>query len=200
MPILSVAEFAKLTGKKPKDIHAYVCQNKLVKSKEGRIDTGILQNKSFLTKWTLKKDQSDIEELETGMSSVKSEKKESASDGDGFYFLDKLKGDLLEVNIEKGKLDLERKQGEVFPIEMVQTLILQQAKSLVESFKQALDDIVDLFIIKYKLSNSEAMDIRRNIAERINKGQLNAIANSKHHMELISWEYGNKRGKGERIG
>lgn len=193
MPILTVKEFAAATGKKPKDIHAYVSGKYVVKTKEGYIDTTDTKNNSFLLKHGLKKDQQEIDEIETG--GIVSEQ-EPAKPKEP-YFLDRLKGELLEVSILKGKIDLDKKQSEVFPVELVKELVMRQGKNLTESFRRTMESLLDQWALKYKIGREDIMKMVKELIESINEAQNEAIALTKKDMKAIAGEFAAKKGIGE---
>lgn len=190
MPLYKVVRFAQMTGKNPKDIHAYVAQKKLVKTKEGFIDTDTIINATFLAKHQDKAVKKELDGLNAGESST-------PPSGTGDYFLDVKRGEYLDVQIAKGKIDLEKKHGEVFPIELVKELVMKQAKALTSGYRQHLAQILDLWEIRFKIPHGEIVKALKEMGVSLNKVQLEAIEATKNEIKSIAREYGGKRGIGE---
>lgn len=189
MPLYKIAKFAEMTGKKPKDIHAYISQKKIVKTKEGFIDTDAPLNSTFLEKHQDKAIKNEVEELEY---IANDEPKK-----DNTYFLDLKKGEYLDLQNAKLRMDLEKKHGAVFPIELVKELVVKQAKALTNSYKQHLEQYLDQLAVKFKIGNADIMKALKEMSEGLNKAQLTAIATTKNEMKAIAREYGSKKGIGE---
>ena len=193
MPLHKIAKFAEMTGKTPKDIHAYISQNKIVKTKEGSIvyiDTDKPINNAFLLKHQGKILENEVKSLEDGTLST-------PKVGNGEYFLDVKRGMYLDIQIAKGKLDIEKKEGEVFPIQLVKELVMRQAKSITEAYKQHLDQFLDHLSMKFKVPRVEIVKANKEIAEGLNKAQLESIEIVKLEMKAIGKEYSVKKGVGE---
>ena len=190
MPLYKVAKFAEMTGKKPKDIHAYIAGKKVVKTKEGFIDTDHPINNAFLLKHQGKIIESEVKIAEEGTGG-------DTKSGTGDYFLDVKRGEYLDIQIAKGKIDIEKKSGEVFPIQLVKELVIRQTKTLTESYKQHMEQFLDHLQVKFKVPRPEIVKVIKELAEGLNKAQLEGLELVKLEMKAASREYGSKKGVGE---
>ena len=94
------------------------------------------------------------------------------------------------------QLELEKKMGELIPTDLVGGLISQQSKSFSGVFRQAAEKLIDLLIVKYKLSPQDAADMRRILVETVNKAVADSISESKKAIKGIVAEYSEKRKNG----
>lgn len=100
--------------------------------------------------------------------------------------------------IRKLKITIEKLEGEVIPIDLVRSILIQQSKAATTAFKNACDNVLDEFAVKSKMSNDERSRLRGRIIAETNQAIDEAVNLAKKEANQIADEYSAKRGKGER--
>lgn len=199
MPKVTAKELADMTGWETKNLSVYVTRKKLVKDKNGLFDVDepknalfIAQNKAEGTKKPEKtppkgKKEAAIRDLDDEVKKVKAITMQ----------LEVNKLVMQEQSIRRNQIEIEKKEGQLIPTELIKALFLTHSKSITMTFKEGMEKIVDLFTIKYKLSQADAANMRKTMVEAINKGVDNAVSNTRGSLKKIITDYSEKRGVGD---
>src|SRR6478736_1382309 len=166
MPIVSVATFARDTGKKPKDIHAYIAQGVVVKTKEGYIDTDNAKNALFQLKHQPKVIiDAFIEETDNDFKEPDNAKSSQA----GTDELEHWKIEIAKRQVTRHDIAIEKANAVLIPTDLVKTYNRYGVKVFVESFRTTFERKIDLIALKYKLSSADAAKLRKETIEAINE-------------------------------
>lgn len=199
MPKVTAKELADMTGWETKNLSVYVTRKKLVKDKNGLFDVDepknalfIAQNKAEGTKKPEKTPPKGKKEASARDLDEEVKKVEAIT-----MQLEANKLVMQEQSIRRNQIEIEKKEGQLIPTELIKALFLTHSKSITMTFKEGMEKIVDLFTIKYKLSQADAASMRKTMVEAINKGVDNAVSNTRGSLKKIITEYSEKRGVGD---
>lgn len=104
-----------------------------------------------------------------------------------------------EKEVEKLKIEIEKKRGEVIPSELIKPVFTQHNTSLLTTFKNATDHILIEFAKIKDMNPQEIAQMRGIMTGAINEGIMAANASTEKQLENIISEYSEKRGVGERL-
>jgi hypothetical protein len=91
------------------------------------------------------------------------------------------------------ELDFQKKMGALIPTELMGAVIAQQSKSFSSAFRQSLSRMVDMLVIKYKLTGADAADMRKMVVDTVNKSIEEALTSSKKEIKAIAKEFSEKK-------
>jgi hypothetical protein len=109
-----------------------------------------------------------------------------------------LQGEKLKSDIEKNKIDIQKKKGEVIPAELISPLFVQHSQSFLQAFKNVAENILTEYALIKKFTVPEIADMRGRMIIAINKGMTDADALTASSVSGIVKEFAQKRGVGER--
>ncbi len=214
MALLTKKEFSERCGIPTNALSVYVKRKKVQLTGE-LIDDTLDINKAFIVKMVAKMNRGaakkaekpivlEVKEAKNITENEETTQNEPLKDGDIPTYeaserllkhLDTLK---RAEEIEKLRLDLSKKRGEVVPSELIKPVLLQHNMVITTEFKNGAEDIIRVFSKKRGLSVNEAAEMRGELIRIINDSITRATGGSKKSIEAIVNEFTEKRGVGER--
>ena len=121
------------------------------------------------------------------------------------------RNELLEMDKEKGKLDLNqrrnviqmqelelaKKRGELIPTEIVRKLVIQQSEGTKIAYTEACENLIVILSQKKQMTSDEVSDIRKQFMAIVNSAIDTSIEITKRNMVEIVKEFSQKRGVGQ---
>jgi hypothetical protein len=194
MALLTKSEFAEMCGMKSNALAVYInpARGEVIVGEGDFIDTSNEVNARFLEKRTAKGKAKGLNiDAPKSMEGIP-----SYQDSEQLVkYYDALK---REKEVEKLKIEIQKKRGEVIPSELIQPLILQHNQSTANAFKIAMERVLTDFIKIKDLNAEEAAQMRGVIIPAINDGIKNATQATLKALQGIINEYSERRGVGER--
>lgn len=206
MPVFTIKDIAEKCSMEPKNIHTYIGRGKLIKRKDGLIDTTNIVNKEFLLKYQVldKKDEDEvkipavIESKEPKISSksnqskaTQSNKKENDSDVDenlkAFVTantLNGLKAEKTRWEIEILKLKSKVQSGDLIPISIAENVTTVHFNSITAVFYNSIDNQISDICNELGVEREKLTTIRGKLKQILNDSV--SKAKEKSRKDLIS--------------
>ena len=205
------AEFSEKTKIEDKNITVYLLRRKLVLNASGEIDDADPVNFMFL-----QKRMSKLERKVVGNPPKKKEEKAKPEpakkpQNEEISRQNTNRNELLEMDKEKGKLDLNqrrnviqmqelelaKKRGELIPTEIVRKLVIQQSEGTKIAYTEACENLIVILSQKKQMTSDEVSDIRKQFMAIVNSAIDTSIEITKRNMVEIVKEFSQKRGVGQ---
>lgn len=103
-----------------------------------------------------------------------------------------------EKEIEKLKLEIEKKRGEVIPVAPIEVLVFQFKQHILTQGKLTYEAFLNEIGHKYSITSDDMAEYRKYFINNLNNSMLRATENFKKGLESALTEYAAKRGVGER--
>jgi hypothetical protein len=220
MPLYTKKEFAYICKLKTKELSVYISRNKVVVEQDF-IDSENDVNKIFIEKREVcflppKEDvvipdenpykNISKKEKKTPKKEVESENNqddevEESSDVPTLHKSTILLKHLDTVKrgkeIEKLQIEIQKKKGEVVPVELIKPVILQHNQSILTEFKNAGDEILRIMSKKYSFSVEDLAYCKGEFVRTINNSMSKAIFATTKSIDLIIQSHIEKKAVGE---
>jgi hypothetical protein len=224
MPLHTKKEFAAMCGMTTSKLSIYALPDRRKIIYNGDyIDSSVEPNISFLQKWR-DKNRDKIAGIESEKPAVEPKKlrltrpltkKEIIEDEQkwqqnepidpeitGTTSLDakKLRTQILkmEKEIEKLNLNNQKAMGQVVPVDLMDSVFLQERQSVLVESKNTLQDILTIFAKRRDLTAAERADISTEFTDRLNEMMKRSAEATQKAIDEIVKQFSVKRGKGER--
>ena len=99
--------------------------------------------------------------------------------------------------IEKLQIEIQKKKGEVVPVELIKPVILQHNQSILTEFKNAGDEILRIMSKKYSFSVEDLAYCKGEFVKTINNSMSKAILATTKSIDSIIQSHIEKKGVGE---
>lgn len=99
--------------------------------------------------------------------------------------------------IEKLQIEIQKKKGEVVPVELIKPVILQHNQSILTEFKNAGDEILRIMSKKYSFSVEDLAFFKGELVKTINNSMSKAIYATTKSIDSIIQSHIEKKGVGE---
>ena len=99
--------------------------------------------------------------------------------------------------IEKLQIEIQKKKGEVVPVELIKPVILQHNQSILTEFKNAGDEILRIMSKKYSFSVEDLAFCKGEFVKTINNSMGKAIYATTKSIDSIIQNHIEKKGVGE---
>lgn len=99
--------------------------------------------------------------------------------------------------IEKLQIEIQKKKGEVVPVELIKPVILQHNQSILTEFKNAGDEILRIMSKKYSFSVEDLAFCKGEFVKTINNSMGKAIYATTKSIDSIIQSHIEKKGVGE---
>ncbi len=99
--------------------------------------------------------------------------------------------------IEKLQIEIQKKKGEVVPVELIKPVILQHNQSILTEFKNAGDEILRIMSKKYSFSVEDLAFFKGELVKTINNSMSKAIYATTKSIDSIIQNHIEKKGVGE---
>ena len=99
--------------------------------------------------------------------------------------------------IEKLQIEIQKKKGEVVPVELIKPVILQHNQSILTEFKNAGDEILRIMSKKYSFSVDDLAFCKGEFVKTINNSMGKAIYATTKSIDSIIQSHIEKKGVGE---
>lgn len=99
--------------------------------------------------------------------------------------------------IEKLQIEIQKKKGEVVPVELIKPVILQHNQSILTEFKNAGDEILRIMSKKYSFSIEDLAFCKGEFVKTINNSMSKAIFVTTKSIDSIIQSHIEKKGVGE---
>jgi len=201
MPVYSIKEFAKLTGKEPKNIHVYCSRGKLIKNAHKQIDTTEDINHTFLEQNRIDQieDAQIIEEKPKaqGQKKPKQQKidytkaeKETKEKGkkpvSNYQQLSEeklhLEVEQKKLAIEKAELEIKNKRGELLDAAQALAIIGSYSENLKRELQQSTQTLIQDICSRYGIESAKAGAYKLKVTENINKASRFSIDELKKNL------------------
>jgi len=190
---LTRKDIANLIGKTPQYIGVHIKRGHLIEYNK-RIDTDNPKNKAFLNKFITKeveRESNESEEIEP------TEKKKGINSGNIDYVLKQHDLKLKIVNIEKGRLDLDKKKGKLIEILAAQDVMQRSVVVLSYKYRQESKQFITELVAKYNIPDTDLAGIQKWFDNTINKAVKESKDLIKSECQIIASEYSNLLNVGE---
>lgn len=191
MPKLTLQQLSDVTGITSGNLSNYRKRGKIVEDSEGLFNTENKFNKLFLDQKVLKKfNQSEGGDLDEALDGIPDISVSTTR-------LKFLQANKTEKEIAKLELDIQKKQGEVIPYELIKPIFLQHNMSLLTAFKNAIEDVIRALSKENELSGEQIARVRGEVIEIINAALKNANDVSLKSIDIVISNYSDLKGVGE---
>jgi len=209
MALYSKKEFADICKLKTKELSVYIQRNKVVVI-SGFIDSDDVTNKLFLEKREVcfLPPKDEIEEINESLveKTEPINREIEPEDNSGVPNLHKSTTLLKHLDtvkrgreIEKLQIEIQKKKGEVVPVELIKPVILQHNQSILTEFKNAADEIVRIMSKKHSFSVEDIAYCKGELIKATNGAIAKAIFATSKSIESIIQTHVEKKGVGERL-
>lgn len=107
---------------------------------------------------------------------------------------------IAKLEVKKREVQLEKWEGSVIPVDLVQTVAGTQVRIVGQSLKQAMEREIDLLGVKYKMGGAAVIELRKKINQAINEGLKRANEDTISRIGALIGEFQETRERGERVG
>jgi hypothetical protein len=225
MAILSRKEFSEKTGIRHTHIPTYASRGKIVIESDGNIDTAHPTNQEFISARSgspqAKKKAAKViapKKKESAANAEKNKpqptKKVTKISGkiksiEGIEFMERLAIaddnkkkreldiQLKESELEKRRLDNEKKRGEAVPTEYVTEMIRAVSDGLRNAYHDATETVIILIGSRIKMSSEDTGFVRKQLNSVLNKAVDEGFETANKTLEIVVKDFSNKRGTGE---
>ena len=207
MPLYTKREFATICKLETKELSVYISRNKVVVEKDF-IDSDNDINKVFIEKrgvcFLPPKENIDKIEQNQAKKEVETENDEENINSNNVPSLQKSTTLLKHLDtvkrtkeIEKLQIEIQKKKGEVVPVELIKPVILQHNQSILTEFKNAGDEILRIMSKKYSFSVDDLAFCKGEFVKTINNSMGKAIYATTKSIDSIIQNHIEKKGVGE---
>lgn len=218
-------EFSEMVGIRHTHVPTYAKRGKIHLEPDGEIDTSHPTNQEFIssrqgkligkskpkkpaTKAAKPKAQKKPVPKKDSQP-VKKEKKSGVDTIDDIEYWERLdiaennkKKRELEISIkeaelEKRKIDIDKKRGESVPTEYVTDIIRSVSDGLRTAYHDATETIILLIGSRHKMSSDDISYIRKQLNGVLNKSTDEGFDTAKKTLKAIAKDFSNKKGIGE---
>ncbi len=203
MALYRKADFVKLCGIQSKHLTTFIARGNVI-VENGLIDGDNPTNKFFIEK---KQDKTSSKTIEVGTPIAKNPTPKVAQipdedpGGESLYVLEKKKKqlDIEKITVETRLLVLreEKQRGEVIPIDIVKTIVVQLSQNILSETKNISDNMISIVAKKAALNVNEIAILRGEQAKSINLAIDKAVEASKKSLSSIIREFSIKKEVGE---
>lgn len=191
MPKITLQQMSDITGITSGNLSNYRKRGKIVEDSEGLFNTENKFNKLFLDQKVLKKmNTSDASEPDDALDGIPDISVSTTR-------LKFLQANKTEKEIAKLELDIQKKQGEVIPYELIKPIFLQHNMSLLTAFKNAIEDVIRALSKENELNGEQIARVRGEVIEIINAALKNANDVSLKSIDIVISNYSDLKGIGE---
>lgn len=207
MKKLSIKELANATGQKEATIRQHILRKLIIKGKDGLIDVDKDKNKSYVNEKTQGKGlYATIVNAPAAEKKGKDDAKDSLkgvlqqSESESFYQdIEKRKKiaelDVVERNAELKRMELEKRAGNLLPVEVVGKIFTLNLQSIFKSIEGEFENIASVTCGGDRARLASVTKQQREILDRaIRKAKEDALV----EIENAIGEYQDTRGRGER--
>jgi formylmethanofuran dehydrogenase subunit D len=189
-------EFAALCGLETKNLAVYARRGKVVVV-DGKIDDKNPVNALFIEKRKVKtpkstpvqqpKEKKQSNEKEPEVNSLVKAAEEKA-------LLDLLK---RQGEIDLQNIELQKKRGELVPVEAIKSLLIVHSESIKTAYVDASEALLLRISQRKQLTTNESVELRKELAQLVNKAIDDAISASKKTLLSVTQDFMRKRGVGQ---
>lgn len=199
---LTRKDIAELINQSPAYIGVMVRRGHLVE-KNKRIDTDNVKNKAFLSKFITKQveveaEKENAEESETDIPEKKPKETGRVNQGNIDYVLKQhdLKKKIIEI--EKGRLDLDKKKGKLIELVAAQDVMQRSVVVLSSQYRQESKQFIMELASKYNIPDTDLAGIQKHFDNTINKAVKESKDLIQSECEIIASEYSDTLNVGEQ--
>lgn len=209
--------FAKAVNVKLATLRVHIKRKKVFES-EGYIDTEFDKNKIYITEQTkgkglnlsaINERTKDVEkevvskkpEIPIVTTSKPKKPKSKNSDNQTVdLFKEKQLADLEKVqkDIELKSIEIEKKQGRLMPIEMVQKILTINIQSILRTFESECENVISIAVERLGGDRSDIADLGDRMRKSLHTSIQNVKQKSGEEIEAVIKEYSVVRSRGER--
>ena len=168
--------------------------------KNKRIDTDHPKNKAFLAKFItreVERESSKSEPEEKEEAQEKEGKQKGLNSGNIDYVLKQHDLKLKIVNIEKGRLDVDKKKGKLIEIKAATDVMQRSVVVLSSQYRLESKTFITELASKYNIPNADLAGIQKKFDITINKAVSQSKNLIKKECEIIASEYSETLNRGE---
>ena len=186
----SKKEFADLCGIKTKVLSVYIGRAQVIVDDDGQIDDTNAVNGLFLAnrKKSVRKEPRVKKEKQEKHPSALSEKIDS-----------KLNLDIVkrQNEIDLQTIEIQKKRGELVPVEGIRSLLIVHSEAIKTAYIDGSESLLLRISQRKQLTNSESVELRKELAEIVNKAIDESISASKKTLLSVTQDFMRKRGVGQ---
>ena len=190
---LTRKDIAELISQSPAYIGVMIKRGKLIE-KNKRIDTDNPKNKAFLSKFITREVEKEANESD---EDEKEPKQKGINTGNIDYVLKQHDLKLKIVNIEKGRLDLDKKKGKLIEISASIDVMQRAVVVLGSQYRQEAKQFLIELTAKYNIPDTDLAGLQKWFDNTINKAVKESSELIKTECEIIASEYSDQLNVGE---
>lgn len=198
--LLTRKQIGELINQSPQTIGKYVHRGKIVE-RDKRIDTDHPKNKAFLNKFITKEVEREAEkepvEDVPDMIKAQYDKVGKVNAGNIDYALKKKDLELKIINIRKGNLDLDKKNGKLIDIKASIDVMQRAVVVLSSQYRQESKTFITELSAKYGIPDKDLAGLQKWFDNTINKAVAESKDLIKKECEIIADEYSETLNRGE---
>lgn len=99
--------------------------------------------------------------------------------------------------IDLQKIEIQKKRGELVPVEAIRSLLVVHSESIKTAYVDAAEDLLVRISQRKQLTTVETAELRKELAETVNKAIDDAISASKKTLLGVTQDFMRKRGVGQ---
>ena len=209
---LTIKELAAATGQKDATVRQHILRNRVKKDKAGFIDVDTDFNKVYINDVTngggLHNPIAKIVTVKAIKGVTNGEAKEKpvlkeASESDKFFQNMERRKKMAEVevqerNAELKKYELEKKAGNLLPVNIVSNILIINCHSIVKAFEAELDNINSVYVERMGGTRQDIADITAKQRKSLDLAMKRAQDSAMHEIDIEIEKYQESRGVGER--
>ena len=203
---LTIQELASATGQKDGTVRQHIARKRIKKGKDGFIDVEDDLNKAYINEVTGGRGLYTKVVKESASESPVTAKKEPSAEevaNSNFYTkLDKRKREadleLVEHNLELKKIELEKKAGNLLPIQIIENIVVINIQAIIKNFEIESENIASLMVDRFGGSRKDLAEINQMLREVIGKAVAKAKQDANKEIKTAVEAYQETRGVGEK--
>jgi len=189
----SKKKFASLCGIETKNLSVYIGRKKVIVEND-LIDDSDPANRLFIEKCKLRVPKIKTVPAKGKSRSVKESKNSLLMSAEAKAELDLLK---RQNEIDLQKLEIQKKRGELVPVEGIASLLIVHSESIKVAYMDGSENLLNRISQKKQLTSTERSDLGKELKVIVNNAIDQAIAASKKTLLSVTQDYSRKRGVGQ---
>ena len=194
---LTRRDIAELIEQTPQYIGVQVKRGHLIE-KNKRIDTDHPKNKAFLSKFITREVERESNKSEPPEEEGNEKKQKGLNSGNIDYVLKQHDLKLKIVNIEKGRLDIDKKKGKLIDIKAATDVMQRSVVVLSSQYRLESKNFITELASKYNIPDADLAGIQKKFDVTINKAVTQSKDLIKKECQIIADEYSQTLNVGEK--
>lgn len=202
----TIKEFANATGQLEGTVRKHIERKRLKKLSDGFINPDTDFNKAYINTVTNGAGLNGAIVKKEPVRQAKTDRNENPTplNASQFEYQDleirKKRADVerLERQNELQMMELEKKAGNLLPVDVMQSWFVINCQSIVKNFKMELENLNSVYVERFGGDRSVLAEITKKQLEILDVAYQRAKTDAAHDIEIAINEYQDVRGRGEK--